>query len=64
MFTTKEKVNLLKKMQRQFLEKGQLPSNTDWEQLQLMGIKDSFMELDIYKKPEEITMQDILAEER
>lgn len=61
MFTTEEKVNLLKKMQRQFLEKGQLPSNTDWEQLQLMGIKDSFMELDIYKKPEEINQYDIMG---
>jgi len=62
MFTTEEKVELLKKMQRRYLKTGL--DDKDFTQLEKKHLFMSFQSLPHFKKPEEITMQDILAEER
>ena len=63
MFTTEEKVNLLKKMQKKWNEDSDLFGAKEWAELAQYGVKESFIQLST-DDPEEITMQDILAEER
>lgn len=64
MFTTEEKVNLLKKCQRIWLRDGWL-DNLFYDQLNEAKIVKSFDKLNLAnKQPQDITQFDIVAEER
>jgi len=61
MFTTEEKVNLLKKYQKKYLERGL--SRSIRNEVDEHNLMRSFIAIG-YREPETITAQDILAEER
>ena len=62
MFTTEEKVSLLKKMQKRLLDNTL--NDYDMMELDRCGLVMSFMEMNEAKQPQDITQFDIVAEER
>lgn len=64
MFTTEEKVNLLKKCQAKWLKNDSHLEDEDWEALAVMGIEHSFIEMNPSRFPETITQKDLIARER
>ena len=63
MFTTEEKVNLLKKMQKKWNEDETSFGGKEWNELDEYNLRESFIQLQT-NDPSKITAQDILAEER
>ena len=63
MFTTEEKVNLLKKMQKRWNEDDVSFGGKEWNELDEYNLRESFIQLQT-NDPSKITAQDILAEER
>ena len=62
MYTTEEKVSLLKKMQKRLLDNTL--NDYDMMELDRCGLVMSFMEMDDSKQPQDITQFDIVEEER
>ena len=63
MFTTEEKVNLLKKFQRRWLEKNGNLTKKDWKEVENCGLTRSLVCL-AECEPSDITQFDIVEEER